>query len=237
MREKMLKDFDKDGDGKLSDDERKAARKGMREHMVKEFDKDGDGTLSEDEREKMRHSIHKKRAKGKEDSDKGKAKRGTGDRRRAESGPDGPPRPRGPHGLGGPRLPSPEEMFAKFDADNNDSLSREEFKELTAFVHEHHPMGPPRGGPDGARFRGPRDRGPEFRHPDRPRDGDGPREFRRGDGPPRGDRLGPTDEERRHGWRDHYRDRDDRRPPHDFDRDRDDDDREEKAEKAEDESA
>ena len=46
MRERMFKEHDKDGDGKLSEDERKAARKAMHERMLKEFDKDGDGKLS-----------------------------------------------------------------------------------------------------------------------------------------------------------------------------------------------
>ena len=57
MREKMLKEHDKDGDGKLSDEERKAAHEARHERMVKEFDKDGDGKLSDEEREKMRESM------------------------------------------------------------------------------------------------------------------------------------------------------------------------------------
>jgi len=58
MRQKMLEKFDKDGDGKLDEQERMAARKAMGAHrmspemrkkMLEKFDKDGDGKLSEEE--------------------------------------------------------------------------------------------------------------------------------------------------------------------------------------------
>jgi Ca2+-binding EF-hand superfamily protein len=231
IREQMLKEHDKDGDGKLSDDERKAAKQAMHERMVKEFDKDGDGKLSEDERQKMRESMHEKFGKGKKDGDRGAGKKGKkepGDRRGPGFRPD---RPRGPRGPGGPPLPSPEEMFEKFDEDKNDSLSRDEFKKMTAFVHEHRPMGPPPRGPEGRRdFRGhgPDGRGPEFRRPDGPRDGDGQRDFRR-EGGPRGDRPGPGNFDRRRGDREG-------RPDRPRDGERDDDGPGDEAEKAEDES-
>jgi hypothetical protein len=55
----MVKEFDKDGDGKLSDDERTAMREAMkakaeerRKEMIKKYDTDGDGKLSKEEREK-----------------------------------------------------------------------------------------------------------------------------------------------------------------------------------------
>jgi hypothetical protein len=55
----VLKEFDKDGDGKLSDDERTALRESMkakaeerRKEMMKKYDTDGDGKLSNEEREK-----------------------------------------------------------------------------------------------------------------------------------------------------------------------------------------
>jgi hypothetical protein len=64
MMEEMIKKFDKDGDGKLSDDERAEARKAMegdfakrREEMTKKYDKDGDGKLSDEEREAMRKEF------------------------------------------------------------------------------------------------------------------------------------------------------------------------------------
>ncbi len=64
----LLKMFDKDGDGKLSPDERKAmmdARKEMEtkrhEAMMAKFDKDGDGKLSDEERTAMRAAMEAKR--------------------------------------------------------------------------------------------------------------------------------------------------------------------------------
>ena len=68
-REEMTKKFDKDGDGKLNDEEREAARKefggrgrgpggaGGREEFMKKFDKDGDGKLSDEEREAARKEF------------------------------------------------------------------------------------------------------------------------------------------------------------------------------------
>ncbi|WP_298859535.1 EF-hand domain-containing protein [uncultured Gimesia sp.] len=66
--EEMLKKFDKNGDGKLDETERKAAfaargksgQKGPRmskEEMIKKFDKDGDGKLGETERAAARKSL------------------------------------------------------------------------------------------------------------------------------------------------------------------------------------
>ena len=52
-REEMIKKFDKDGDGKLSEDERAELRKAMearRKEFMAKFDKDGDGKLNEEER-------------------------------------------------------------------------------------------------------------------------------------------------------------------------------------------
>lgn len=57
MRKKILEKFDKDGDGKLSEDERAAAKAAFqekhpdaREKVLAHFDKDGDGKLNEEER-------------------------------------------------------------------------------------------------------------------------------------------------------------------------------------------
>lgn len=49
-REEMMKKFDADGDGKLSETERTAARDARKAEMVAKFDKNGDGVLSDDER-------------------------------------------------------------------------------------------------------------------------------------------------------------------------------------------
>ena len=60
IREEMVKKFDKDGDGKLSDEEKAAAKTEMeakRAEMHKEFDKDGDGKLSDEERKAMHEAY------------------------------------------------------------------------------------------------------------------------------------------------------------------------------------
>jgi len=79
-REAMMKQFDKDGDGQLSEEEQQAARESMRqrfggqggpgaqggppgfdrEAMMKEFDKDGDGQLSDEERQTMRDTLRQR---------------------------------------------------------------------------------------------------------------------------------------------------------------------------------
>jgi Ca2+-binding EF-hand superfamily protein len=76
---KMLERFDKDGDGKLGENERAAMRAEMqkrreagglkgkggekRAEMLKKFDKDGDGTLNEDEQAAMREALKEQRGK------------------------------------------------------------------------------------------------------------------------------------------------------------------------------
>ncbi|HVJ46236.1 MAG TPA: hypothetical protein VM511_07620, partial [Luteolibacter sp.] len=44
------KDFDKDGDGKLNDEEKKALQEDNEKKLIKRFDKDGDGKLSDEEK-------------------------------------------------------------------------------------------------------------------------------------------------------------------------------------------
>ena len=61
-REEMMKKFDKDGDGKLSEDEKAEIRKTMANrpvpaHILEKFDKDGDGKLSDDERAEIRKEM------------------------------------------------------------------------------------------------------------------------------------------------------------------------------------
>jgi hypothetical protein len=62
----IIEKFDKDGDGKLNEQEReaaKAAREEMmearRKEMLAKFDKDGDGKLSDEEEEAMREARRK----------------------------------------------------------------------------------------------------------------------------------------------------------------------------------
>lgn len=175
-------------EGKKGD---RPGREQMRERMIKEFDKDGDGKLSEDERAKMREQMRQRmgdRRPGGPGGERGP--RGEGFRGRGPGGPGGPP-----YGPPHRPMPSPDELFKKFDADNSDSLSREEFGKLAEFVKEHHPPGPPPGGPRGEGFRGRGPGGFEGRGPGRP-DGpprDGERRRRdRGD-QPKGDKADKAD--------------------------------------------
>lgn len=57
----VLEKFDKDGDGKLSPDERKAMFEERQKEMLAKFDKDGDGKLSADERATMREEMEARR--------------------------------------------------------------------------------------------------------------------------------------------------------------------------------
>jgi len=66
--EHVIKKFDKDGDGKLNEEERKAAREARtkmqkegKAKMLKRFDKDGDGKLSDEERKTARETMQKQR--------------------------------------------------------------------------------------------------------------------------------------------------------------------------------
>jgi len=165
MRERMLKEFDKDGDGRLNDEERQTARDTMRERF---------GRRGPDGERDRKGEPRAKDRKGKK-----------GDR-----GPHGPRDFRGPGG--GPPPEMLKRLFNRFDEDENDSLSRDEFAKLAEFLHHHrhHRPGPPSAGPP----RGPRfdDRGPdgpppggeEFRRRHRPEGPPGP--------PPRpGDPPGP----------------------------------------------
>jgi Ca2+-binding EF-hand superfamily protein len=67
-REDIIKKFDKDGDGKLNEEEKAELKKKMSEKgrklppfLVKKFDKDGDGELSEKERAEARKSMEGRR--------------------------------------------------------------------------------------------------------------------------------------------------------------------------------
>ena len=80
-REEIIKKFDKDGDGKLSDEEKAELRKKMAERsgggrklppfLMKKFDKDGDGKLSDEEKAEARKAMEARRKEviGKFDKD------------------------------------------------------------------------------------------------------------------------------------------------------------------------
>jgi Ca2+-binding EF-hand superfamily protein len=76
-RQELLKKYDKNGDGRLDDDELAAARTEMRKaggdgtmkgerqkKMLKEFDKDGDGKLNDAERAQAEKAIEQFRQNG-----------------------------------------------------------------------------------------------------------------------------------------------------------------------------
>lgn len=67
------KEFDKDGDGKLNDEERKAMREDGHKKMLEKYDTDKDGKLSEEERKAMPQRPRGERGpkgEGKKDGDK-----------------------------------------------------------------------------------------------------------------------------------------------------------------------
>lgn len=59
LEELILKKYDKNGNGKLDEDER-AAMKKDREEELKKYDKNGDGKLDETEKAAMREDLKKK---------------------------------------------------------------------------------------------------------------------------------------------------------------------------------
>ena len=72
FREKLLKEFDKDGDGRLGEDERAAAKKAWQERrgqkggapgkrLLEQFDENKDGKLDETERAKAREAMKARR--------------------------------------------------------------------------------------------------------------------------------------------------------------------------------
>ena len=78
-REEVMKKFDKDGDGKLNEEEKAELRKKMAERgagrkvppfILEKFDKDGDGKLNGDERAEARKAMEARRAEMIEKFDK-----------------------------------------------------------------------------------------------------------------------------------------------------------------------
>jgi len=60
----MLEKFDKDGDGKLDEEERKEAMSARRAEFIKKYDKDGDGELNEEERKEAMKARRGGRTQG-----------------------------------------------------------------------------------------------------------------------------------------------------------------------------
>jgi hypothetical protein len=113
----VVKEFDKDGDGKLSAEERttmretiKARMEERRKQMLEKFDEDKDGELSPAEREKAREA---RRAEMLEKFDKDGDGKLSAEERAAmpkpPGRPGGPKWKRGPNGPAGPEGPPPAE--------------------------------------------------------------------------------------------------------------------------------
>ena len=60
-RKMMMKKYDKDGDGKLNEEERKALMQ-ERKNALAKFDADGDGKLTKDERKKLHEHLKAQKA-------------------------------------------------------------------------------------------------------------------------------------------------------------------------------
>jgi len=130
----VLKEFDKDGDGKLNEEEAKAARQARqakaeeaRKKALEKYDTDKDGKLSDEERKVLRADLEAKHKAllEKYDADKDgklspteiKAARDAGEEipefrpmgggRRGEGGPGGEGRPNRRGGQGGGEKPAP----------------------------------------------------------------------------------------------------------------------------------
>jgi Ca2+-binding EF-hand superfamily protein len=103
----LIKEFDKDGDGKLSDEERQAMRESMRarmearkKEMLERFDADQDGKLSDAERENARKTIKAEMLEKYDKDGDGKLSK-----EERASMPRPPGRSGGPHGRRGPGRP------------------------------------------------------------------------------------------------------------------------------------
>lgn len=56
-KKEMLEKFDADKNGKLNNDEKAAMREEMKKKILEKFDKDGDGELNKEERAEMRKTM------------------------------------------------------------------------------------------------------------------------------------------------------------------------------------
>ena len=110
--------FDLDGDGRLSREERETMKKTMRDEMLKEFDLDGDGKLSREERQAARQA----RFEGTE--------RGQALMRRFDANGDGVLSEEEQAAMDayseGQRQARQDEQIAQYDLDGDGELSREE---------------------------------------------------------------------------------------------------------------
>ena len=66
-RGEALKKYDKDGDGKLDETEKAAAKKDRDAERIKKYDKNGDGKLDDAEKEAAKADAQKRRGEGKKE--------------------------------------------------------------------------------------------------------------------------------------------------------------------------
>lgn len=204
--QRLLEEFDADGDGQLSDEERANARQTMQQRRGERGDARGEGRGQG--RDEARRGPGREEAR--EEAREGRGPEGRGPQGRRGQGPPegrrgygGPPE--GRRGPGGPpaglarssNFIDPRVLFDQFDVDDDDQLSREEYLSLSIEVQKirseqrftqvgmrraRGPQAGPQAGAGRTEFR-PRREGP-------PRDGqrdeqrDGARPGRR---PPRGE--------------------------------------------------
>ena len=72
IRDLIIKQFDSDGDGKLSMDERSKMRKkmqGKKQEIIQKFDTNGDGILNNEERTTIRKAFQKRKSEAFESFD------------------------------------------------------------------------------------------------------------------------------------------------------------------------
>jgi len=173
----------------------------FRQRMLEQFDADGDGELSEAERATAREQRGKRagdKQAGKPGNRQGNLKGNRGERpagqegRRGGRGDRGPGN-QGPGGRQGP--PDPDQMFQRLDKDGDGQLSREEFAPLARRMQQMHER---RGQGEGRQGQGRQGQGRQGQG----RQGEGRRGERGerfGQGPPegRGDRRGPPRDRQR----------------------------------------
>ena len=108
----LIEKFDKDGDGKLNAEERKAAGEARKAEFLKKFDKDGDGKISPEEKKAIAEEMKKKF---------GDRRRPGGHKPRPEGGKPEGRRPRPEGGKPEGRKPRPDRKPGKKPAKKSKS--------------------------------------------------------------------------------------------------------------------
>jgi len=131
-RQAIIKKFDKDGDGKLNEAERKNAAKEIgkgaralpnREELLKKFDANKNGQLDPEEKEKARKELGGRLGKSREELLKKFDKDGDGKLSDAEK-----EAARKEIRKGASRASLPPDVLKKYDADKDGKLNREEMR-------------------------------------------------------------------------------------------------------------